>query len=149
MKRALGMVFVLTLLVTLAMAQAPQGTPAAPAAPGAAAPQAGRGGGGGRAPLTPRIVSFEASPVSIKPGESFLLSWATEAGTPSIDNGIGAVPLHGTTKVTPKATTTYTLTMAAGVTKSVTVTVAGTTPVAAAPADTSGANEFAPTGKRS
>jgi len=33
--------------------------------------------------------------------------------------------------VTPKATTTYTITVAAGVTRSVTVTVAGTTPVAA------------------
>src|SRR5258708_549364 len=103
MKRALGIVFVLTLLVSLAWAQAPQG------APGAAG-QAARGGGGGRPQITPRIVSFEASPVSIKPGESLLLSWATEAGTPSIDNGIGAVALHGTIKVTPKATTTYTLT---------------------------------------
>jgi len=140
MKRALAMVFVLTLPAGIVWAQAPQGTPAPAPAPAAAAGQAGRGGGGGRAPLTPRIVSFAASPVSIKPGESFLLSWATEAGTPSIDNGIGAVPLHGTTKVTPKATTTYTMTMAAGVTKSVTVTVAGTTPVAAAPADTSAAN---------
>jgi hypothetical protein len=134
MKRALGMVFVLMFMVCIVWAQAPQGTPAQ----GAAAPQAARGGGGGRAAITPRIVSFEASPVSIKPGESFLLSWATEAGTPSIDNGIGAVPLHGTTKVTPKATTTYTITMAAGVTRSLTVTVAGTTPVAPAAADASG-----------
>jgi len=144
MKRALGIVFVLTLLVCLAWAQAPQGAPAAgaPAPPAAAgqAGQAGRGGGAGRVPITPRIVSFEASPISIKPGESLLLSWATEAGTPAIDNGIGAVPLHGTIKVTPKATTTYTLTMAAGVTRTLTVTVAGTTPVAPAPADAAGAS---------
>lgn len=132
MKRALTIVFVLTVLGCMAWAQAPQ-TPAAPAAQPA---QAGRGGGGGRAPLTPRIVNFEASPVSIKPGESFLLSWATEAGTPAIDNGIGPVPLHGTVKVTPKATTTYTLTMG-GVTRSLTVTVAGTTPVSPAAADAS------------
>jgi hypothetical protein len=143
MKRALGIVFVVALLVCLAWSQAPQGAPAgqqqgAPAQPAAAG--AARGGGGGRAAITPRIVSFEASPVSIKPGESLLLSWATEAGTPSIDNGVGAVPLHGTIKVTPKATTTYTLTMAAGVTRTVTVTVAGTTPVAPIAADASGAS---------
>jgi hypothetical protein len=135
MKRLLGIVFVVTLVVSMAWAQAPAGTPA----PGAAAGQAPRGGGGGRGPaITPRIVTFEASPASIKPGESLLLSWATEAGTPSIDNGVGPVPLRGTIKVTPKATTTYTLTMGAGVTKTVAITVAGTTPVAAAPADASG-----------
>ena len=50
-----------------------------------------------------------------------MLSWATEAGTPTIDNGVGPVPLRGTIKVTPKATTTYTLTMAGGVTRTVTV----------------------------
>src|SRR5262245_56409157 len=132
MKRALSIVFVLANSVCLALAQAPQGTPAgqqtgAPA-PAAAAGQAGRGG---RAPITPRILSFEANPVSIKPGDSFVLSWSTEAGTPSIDNGIGAVYQRGTISVTPKATTTYTMTMTGGaVPRSVTVTVAGTTPVA-------------------
>lgn len=142
MKRSLGIVLVVTLLVCMAWAQAPQGAPAAGApAQGAAAGQAARGGGGGRGPaITPRIVSFEASPVSIKPGESILLSWATEAGTPSIDNGIGPVALHGTIKVTPKATTTYTMTMAAGVTKTVAITVAGTTPIAPVAADASAAS---------
>lgn len=131
MKRALTIVFVLTLLGCMAWAQAPQAPAAAPAA------QAGRGGGGRGTPLTPRIVSFAASPVSIKPGESFVLSWATEAGTPTIDNGVGPVPLHGTIKVAPKATTTYTLgfTNNADVKKSLTVTVAGTTPIAPAAAD--------------
>ena len=133
MKRALSMVFVLTLLVCVAWAQAPQAAPAAPAGQAGQAAPAGRGGG--RAAITPRIVSFEAKPASIKPGESFELSWLTEAGTPAVDNGIGPVPLRGTIKVTPKATTTYTLTMAAGVTRSLTVTVAGTTPVAPAAAD--------------
>ena len=138
MKRALSIVFVVALLVCLAWAQAPQGAPAGqqPGAAGQAgqAGQAAPAGRGGRAAITPRILSFEASPVSIKPGDSFILSWSTEAGTPSIDNGIGAVYQRGTIKVTPKATTTYTLTMSGGtVTKSVTVTVAGTTPVAAAP----------------
>ena len=140
MKRAFIVVFVLT-VSCIAWAQAPQGAPAAPPqgapAQGAAAGQAGRGGGGGgRGAITPRILSFEASPASIKPGESFLLSWATEAGSPTIDNGVGPVPLRGTTRITPKATTTYTLTTG-GVTRTLTVTVAGTTPVAAGNADAS------------
>src|SRR5688572_18387013 len=140
MKRVLGIVFVLTPLVCQAQAPqaapqtAPQGAPQAGAAAGQAAP-AGRGG---RGQITPRIVSFDAKPASIKPGESFLMSWATEAGSPSIDNGIGPVPLRGTIRVTPKATTTYTITTG-GVTRSLTVTVAGTTAVTPAAADASAA----------
>jgi hypothetical protein len=66
------------------------------------------------------------------------LSWATEAGTGIIDNGVGPIAPRGTIKVTPKATTTYTLTMGNGaVTRSVTVTVAGTTPVTPGAADAS------------
>lgn len=143
MKRAVTIVFVPMLLVCMAWAQAPQGAPAgqqqgAPAQ-GAAAGQAGRGGGGGRGAIAPRILGFEANPVSIKPGESFVLSWATEAGAGTIDNGIGIIPARGTIKVTPKATTTYTLTMGGGaVTRSMTVTVAGTTPVAPTAADAGG-----------
>jgi hypothetical protein len=140
MKRALNISLLLAVSSSMALAQAPRG--AAPAAaPGAAAgaPQAGRGGGGGgRGGITPRIVSFEASPTSIKPGDSFTLSWATEAGTVSIDNGIGAIPPRGSIKVTPKATSTYTITMSGGVTRSVTVTVAGTTPIAPAAAEAAG-----------
>ena len=132
MKRALGIVFVLTPLVCLA--QAPQAAPQPSAAAGQAAPAAR----GGRTPITPRILSFEANPASIKPGESFVLSWATEAGTPTIDNGIGTIAPRGTIKVTPKATTTYTL-ASGDVKRSVTVTVAGTTAVAPAAADASGA----------
>src|SRR4029434_4782373 len=140
MKRAVSIVFVMTLLVCLAWAQAPQApAQAAPAqgAPGAAPAQGGTGRGG-RAAITPRIVAFDASPKSIKPGESFLLSWSTEAGTGTIDNGIGAVPTRGTIKVTPKATTTYTITLGGGaVTREMTVTVAGAPPVAPAAADAS------------
>ena len=140
MKRTLIIVFVLAFLVCLASAQAPQGAPAGQqpgaAAPGGGAGQAGQAapaGRGGRGAITPRILSFEASPTSIKPGESFTLSWSTEAGTPSIDNGIGSVYQRGTIRVTPKATTTYTMTMTGGaVTRSVTVTVAGTAAVAPA-----------------
>jgi hypothetical protein len=129
--------FILTLLGCIAWAQAPQGAPATTQdAPAQAAPAAGQAGRGGRAPITPRILSLQASPASIKPGESFMLSWATEAGTGTVDNGIGPVPPRGTVKVTPPATTTYTLTMGGGaVTRSVTVTVAGTTPVTPAAAD--------------
>lgn len=148
MKRALSISLVLALWVCAVVAQAPQG--AAPAA-GAAAPAApaGRGaggGGGGRGPaITPRIVTFTASPTSIRPGESFNLSWATEAGTGTIDNGIGGVATRGTIKVTPTATSTYTLSMAGGaVTKSVTVTVAGTTPITPAAADAAAANRPIP-----
>ena len=130
MKRALSGVFAFTLLVCLAWGQTPQAPPAAPPQ----VPPAGgaQGGRGGRGAITPRIVSFQATPASIKPGESFVLSWSTEAGTGTIDNGIGDVPTRGTIKVTPKATTTYTLSMGGGtVTRSLTVTVAGTAPVAA------------------
>jgi hypothetical protein len=135
MKRVLSIAFVSSCLVGTSWAQAPQAAPAA----GAATPQAAPAAQGGRGPqITPRILSFGASPVSIKPGESFLLSWATEAArTLSIDNGIGAVPLRGTIKVSPKATTTYTLS-AGDVTRSVTVTVTGTTPVAPTAADAGG-----------
>jgi hypothetical protein len=74
-----------------------------------------------------------------------MLSWATEAGQGTIDNGVGRVAPRGTVKVTPKATTTYTLTMGDGtVTRSVTVTVAGTTPIAPAAVDASTASRPIP-----
>ena len=124
MKRTLVLVFLVMVFACFASAQAPQG-----------AADAGRGGRGGRAPLTPRIVDFQAKPAAIKPGESFVLSWSTESGAGTIDNGIGAIPPRGTIRVTPKATTTYTLSMGGGaVTRAVTVTVEGTKPIAPAPA---------------
>jgi hypothetical protein len=132
MKRAFSIAFVLALLVCIAWAQAPAAAPAGqqPAAQGATAqPAQGRGG---RTPITPRVLSFQATPATIKPGESFVLSWAVEAGSPTIDNGVGPVYQRGNTRLTPKATTTYTLTMAGDVTQKVTVTVLGTTAVAAA-----------------
>ncbi|HET9217395.1 MAG TPA: hypothetical protein VFR18_10470 [Terriglobia bacterium] len=140
MKRALSIATVLTMVVAVAWAQAPQNPPAGqPPAAGAATGQTGRGGGGGgggRGAITPRILSLQVEPASIKPGESIVLSWATEAGTGTIDHGIGAIPPRGSMKVTPKATTTYTLTMGAGaVTRSVTVNVAGTTPITSSSSD--------------
>ena len=77
----------------------------------------------------PRIVSFEARPVSVKPGQPVLLVWQTE--NPSgvaIDPGIGAVTPRGSRQVTPMATTTYTLSMKGGPSRSVVVMVEGTAP---------------------
>jgi hypothetical protein len=102
--------------------------------------QGGRGRGGRPAP-EPRVISFEARPASIKPGESTVLVWQTEnpAGL-TIEPGIGAATPRGSKQLKPSATTTYVLTMRGPnnnpVTSSVTVTVAGTTPLAAG-ADTS------------
>ncbi len=82
----------------------------------------------------PRINKFTAEPSSIQPGQSFLLVWAAEnpAGI-TITPGIGTVAARGTRKLTPKATTTYTITVHGAkdtlVTKSITVTVAGTVPI--------------------
>lgn len=136
MNRALTVACALALWVGVAAGQAPQGTaPAAPPAgapPQGAGPAPGGGRGGGRAAITPRIVRFEASNTSIKPGDSFVLTWATEAGDPNIDNGVGPVYQRGSVRLTPKVTTTYTLTMGnTEVKRSVTVTVAGTKPAAA------------------
>src|SRR5688572_461712 len=149
MKRALIIATVLSLVIGIAWAQAPQTTPGGQPrtpAPGAAGGQAGRGGGGGgRGAITARILNFQAEPASIKPGESFVLTWATEAGTGTIDNGIGPIPPRGTIKVTPKATTTYTLTMGGGATtRTVTITVAGTTAVTPAAANASDASRPIP-----
>jgi hypothetical protein len=77
----------------------------------------------------PRIVRFEARPESVRPGEPVILVWNTE--NPSgitIDPEIGPVAARGTRQIIPTATTTYTLTLRGGPSKTVTVTVAGTTP---------------------
>ncbi len=84
----------------------------------------------------PRINKFTAEPGSIQPGQSFLLVWGAEnpAGI-TITPGIGTVAARGTRRITPQATTTYTITVHGAkntlVTKSITVTVAGTIPIAA------------------
>jgi hypothetical protein len=69
----------------------------------------------------PQIVRFEASPMSIQPGQSTTLSWATNgASTVSISPNVGSVPVNGSTTVTPTQTTTYTLTATSSDGKSVT-----------------------------
>ena len=124
-----GKVLALIVLATLAGSAAQQTTPAAP-------PQ-----GRGRSPyqeagqLPARIMEFKAEPSSIKPGESTTLTWAVEnPRTTTIEPVVGRATPRGVMKVTPKATTTYTLTVDGvngTLTKTVTVNVAGTTPVAA------------------
>src|SRR5262245_31468385 len=82
------------------------------------------------APLEPRVLSFEARPATIRPGESVQLVWQTEATRGlTIEPEVGTVAVRGSKQVTPTQTTTYTLRASATLTKTVTVTVAGT-PVA-------------------
>jgi hypothetical protein len=62
------------------------------------------------APDAPNILGFNVTPESISPGESAELSWdVTGAQTLSIDNGVGEVRGRSV-RVSPTATTTYTLT---------------------------------------
>ncbi|HLH16953.1 MAG TPA: OmpA family protein [Bryobacteraceae bacterium] len=69
----------------------------------------------------PQIVRFEASPVTIQPGQSSTLSWATNgASTVTISPNVGNVPVNGSVTVTPASTTTYTLTATSSDGKSVT-----------------------------
>src|SRR4051812_6930012 len=109
MRSVVVVVFAL-LLSTLAAAQAPQAPPA--------------GGRGAQPGLEPRVVVFEARPATVRAGEPVLLVWQTEnpAGV-SIAPDLGAVTARGSKTVTPSATTTYTLSMRNGPSKSVTVTV--------------------------
>jgi peptidoglycan-associated lipoprotein len=62
------------------------------------------------APATP-TVTLQASPSSINNGDSATLSWnSTDATQLSIAPDVGAVTAQGSTKVTPSATTSYTIT---------------------------------------
>jgi len=84
----------------------------------------GRGGRG--AAIEPRILSFEARPSSIRPGESAQLVWQTEATRAlTIEPEVGAVAVRGSKQVAPTKTTTYVLRVSPTLSKSVTVTVAG------------------------
>jgi hypothetical protein len=91
------------------------------------APQAPAGGRGAQPGLEPRIVAFEARPATVRAGEPVVLVWQTEnpAGL-ALAPDIGAVTARGTKTVMPSATTTYTLSMRNGPSKSITVTVQGT-----------------------
>ncbi len=62
-------------------------------------------------PVVPVCDFITASPVTITRGQSSTLSWGTTNVTSaSLNNGIGAVAVDGSTTVTPNDTTTYTLT---------------------------------------
>jgi hypothetical protein len=121
MRTALNLVCALALMTALDAQQQP--------------PAGGRGGGRGAQPgLEPRIVSFEAKPATVRAGQPVLLVWHTE--NPSgvaIEPGVGAVIPRGSHQVTPSATTTYTLTMKGGPSRSVVVTVEGNAPSTAPP----------------
>lgn len=59
----------------------------------------------------PLILGFAAKPANIQPGKSAVLSWATtNAAGVLLDQGIGPRPASGSLRVSPFATTTYTLT---------------------------------------
>jgi hypothetical protein len=107
--------------VSFAVAQAPP--PAAPPKPQRVQPPA-------------RINEFRAQPSTIQPGQSATLIWASENPNAStISPEIGKVTPRGSRQVSPKATTTYVLTVTGPnntvLTREVTVTIPGTTPVVA------------------
>jgi phospholipase C len=55
--------------------------------------------------------SITANPLSVAAGQSTVLTWSSQNATGlTIDQGVGSVPLMGSRRVTPSATTTYTLT---------------------------------------
>ena len=76
---------------------------------------------------SPIINSILANPPTINEGESSTLIWSvTDADTVTIDHGIGAVALIGTTIVSPITNTTYTITAtnsAGSVTATLNITV--------------------------
>jgi len=89
-------------------------------------------------PLTPAggqpvVTTFAVNPAIVAAGRNTVLGWdVTGAQSVSIDNGIGTVPLNGTTSVVPSATTTYILTavnQSGSSTAAVTVAVVGSPPV--------------------
>jgi hypothetical protein len=90
-------------------------------------------------PSPPAIVrELTAEPAAIEPGGSTTLRWeALNAYSLTIEPDVGSVATRGARRVQPAATTTYTLTATGpegATSRSVTVTVAGTTPRATAAA---------------
>jgi hypothetical protein len=76
----------------------------------------------------PPELMASAVPEKLNPGESTTLSWSTTAYTDTltIDNGLGTMPVNGSTVVSPLSTTTYNLTATGPggiITESVTVSV--------------------------
>ncbi|HUQ53596.1 MAG TPA: hypothetical protein VM692_15320 [Gammaproteobacteria bacterium] len=91
-------------------------------------------------PSPPAIIrELTAEPAAIQPGGSTTLRWeALNAYSLTLEPGVGSVATRGAHRVQPLATTTNTLTATGpkgATTRAVTVTVAGTTPVARAASD--------------
>ena len=103
-------------LCSVVLAQQPQQPPPA-------ATPAGRGARG--AAIEPRILTFEARPATIRPGETTQLVWQTEATRALTIEPLGPVAVRGSKQVAPTQTTTYTLRASTTLSKTVTVTVAG------------------------
>jgi hypothetical protein len=88
-------------------------------------------------PVVPpaRIREFKADKSALQPGQSTTISWVVENPTTTTITGFGNVTAIGNRRITPKATTTYVMTVKGGGnsedTRSLTITVAGTTAVAA------------------
>ena len=81
----------------------------------------------------PQILRFEANPLSIAPGGSSTLSWATSGATQVSISGVGSVNPNGSTTVSPAQTTTYTLTATSSDGKSVTAPITVTVAAANVP----------------
>jgi hypothetical protein len=94
-----------------------------------------RGGYTEAGTLPARILEFKAEPATVKPGQSATLTWAVEnPRSTTIAPAVGRAAPRGVLKVTPTATTTYTLTVTGTngtLTKTATVTVTGTVAAAA------------------
>jgi len=61
--------------------------------------------------VNPQILRFEASPLTVQPGQSSTLSWATANATSVSISTLGAQPVNGSVSTGPlNATTTFTLT---------------------------------------
>jgi len=79
--------------------------------------------------VQPQIIRFDASPLTIQPGQQSTLSWSTNGGSQIAISGVGTVTANGSTTVSPQQTTTYTLTVTGAngqsVTAPVTVKVSG------------------------
>jgi YVTN family beta-propeller protein len=77
--------------------------------------------------VDPPTVSLSAEPMTIQPGESSTLTWAsTNTTSATIDNDIGSVELNSSITVYPAISTTYTITVSGSggtVSASTTITV--------------------------
>ncbi|MDY6793291.1 MAG: Ig-like domain-containing protein [Thermodesulfobacteriota bacterium] len=84
--------------------------------------------------FSPVSVTIDADPESIHTGQSSTLTWSsTNADSATIDQGIGTVPVSGSTAVSPTETTTYTITVTGtqgSAVASTTVTVTNNPPIA-------------------